>query len=492
MKTLSSFLLVLSLLFCLPDSEDKQRNTPEENFDFLRLGFPTDPTRLEPNFATDLTSEKISRLLYSPLVQKKPGGKYRFLLGESYRFQKNPPAISWKLRTDIEPEEIARSFHTLIQTSSPKLEIFSSIISVRWNPSTFTLDFSLRPGTSETEILDLLSLPAAGILGKTGPYNLESWKKGNSMVLHKNPWFRKNFPSLEGEFPERLEILVMPQSTSGLFLFSKGELDYLKLSDFLWNHPLTETHPVIQRRGRSVQYVAINSRNSCFDIHFRKALNLAIDRDKIIQKVLENQAERTLGPLPLSTWNELKKQSLTNQKEIGANLRDLERKNQTNLDYLPDLAVSELKKSKCYPEILRTPLDFRMRADDENQTKGRAVLEYIRKLGLNVRLKPMEKAPLYRENGLGQGDFTFLTWYADTPNATSFLDPVFLSSKKGNGGNRAHYENPEVDEAVKMRNNLKAIDLLLKDLPWIYLWSIQENYLISEKLNQKQVLLEYL
>jgi peptide/nickel transport system substrate-binding protein len=104
----------------------------------------------------------------------------------------------------------------------------------------------------------------------------------------------------------------------------------------------------------------------------------------------------------------------------------------------------------------------------------------------------MEKFSLYKENGLGLGDFTFLTWYADYDSVNAFLYPLFDSDRMGNAGNRAFYKNDKLDESIQNENILKSIEILVKEKPWIYLWSIQENYLLAPSILRYRGIAEYL
>jgi ABC-type transport system substrate-binding protein len=66
--------------------------------------------------------------------------------------------------------------------------------------------------------------------------------------------------------------------------------------------------------------------------------------------------------------------------------------------YNPEKAKEYLSKSSCYPKILERELDLRMRADDENKAKGLALQQYLVDIGLKVKINPMEKSSLYKEN----------------------------------------------------------------------------------------------
>lgn len=207
----------------------------------------------------------------------------------------------------------------------------------------------------------------------------------------------------EKKFPEKIRFLILPQSSTSLFLYRKGKLDAFKLTDFLLSLPETNSELTLTKKGRSVQYVAINQNNPCFDNHFRAAVNYSIPRELIVSKLLENHADLSYGPVPIQYIEKLAK-----GKTITGEI------------YNRDLAKKELEKSFCFPKIKFTELEFRMRGDDENQAKGRAIKQALEEIGLTIKLKPMEKAPLYKENGEGKGDLTLLTWYSDFDSVWNF------------------------------------------------------------------------
>ena len=86
---------------------------------------------------------------------------------------------------------------------------------------------------------------------------------------------------------------------------------------------------------------------------------------------------------------------------------------------------------------------------------------------------------------------TLLSWYQDIPSATNFIDPVFHSKRHGNGGNRSFYSSKFVDAAIArmytgdQNTEIRAITSRInKDAPWIFLWSVHENYAVSPKAAQ--------
>ena len=133
------------------------------------------------------------------------------------------------------------------------------------------------------------------------------------------------------------------------------------------SHPAVKESPKLLVKGKSVQYIAVNHNNPCYDLPFRIALNLAIDRDLIIEKIFESSASK----INASVTNEYL-EFYTNEKFHDS--------------YNLDLAKKYLSESKCYPQILTNTIELRMRADDENKAKGSVIAQYFKNLGLKIQI----------------------------------------------------------------------------------------------------------
>ncbi|MGV3667769.1 MAG: ABC transporter substrate-binding protein [Leptospira bouyouniensis] len=505
MRTLSLVFFLLSLTFCRRETEEFA----------IQIALPSDPAHLDPLFSTDLTSQKLARFLHQGIFHTEKESlvspwisKIKHINDPSeeiwqIEFNESSPPITdihfslSRLITESYPRKADYQFLKSVKMIPPTPIMASSSISVSsatptsstttttfvTNGSRSTLEFHFQKGTTETEWKEKLSLPFASIIGKEewknqnlktyGKYKLKQWKKNEFIDLMSQKELSKGLPT-------SIRFRILPQSTTSLFLYRKSELDAFKLSDFLLSIPEAISEFTLTKKGRSVQYVTINQTNHCFDIHFRNALNFSIPRELIIKKLLENHADLTYGPVPLPYLEKLN----LNLKKIDI-LFDKEK------------AISELKLSKCYPAVLSKELEFRMRGDDENQTKGRAIKQALEDLGLKIRLKPMEKAPLYKENGEGKGDLTLLTWYSDYDSIWNFLDPLFHPEKIGNGGNRSFYQNQMIGKLLNKPNRniddaKQVIETVTNEKPWIFLWSIQENYLVSKEFLRYSELADYL
>ncbi|WP_045191329.1 ABC transporter substrate-binding protein [Leptospira interrogans] len=503
-------ILVLSLLFsgCKSREED-----PEE----LILSIPSDPISLDPLFSTDLSSRTLGKFLYPFLFQKVQNDKSNYQLVESFQLVGigKIRSLKLKLRTytlsngeKLKAAQVLESLNRLVNTPGPRKSQYSFIKEINVL-SEKEIELKITGGLRHA--VDLLSLPPAGIvccktadskklepesfetlekknvleIPKAGRYFLREWKKNNYILLEKNPYVNE-------DLPKKIRLRILASASTGVFLFSKGRMDLMRIPNFLLKNPHIQKENLRFRKGGGIQYIAINANEPCFDLNFRKALNTSVDANLIIQKLLEGNADLTFGPVPLGTIGLSKIRKIIEENPEILSIQNHSHKK----------ANEYLKKSSCYPKILEREIDFRMRGDEENNANGLALVSFLNKLGLKVKIRPMEKTTLYKENSEGKGDLTLLFWYADLPGAWNFIDPLFSGRDKGNGGNRAHYENPELENLFsKVRNSdslslesetTQALRILLRENPWIFLWSPYEAFLISEKAKRYSNLEDYL
>lgn len=473
--TFSLFLIFLSLTFCNPNP------TPSD----IRIALPSDPNSLDPLFLTDLTSQKLAKFVHKTIYFWRNGELVSDWVNREEITSIDGKTYLILTTNDSSPnlEDIKFSLERLRSETYPRKNDFKFLkkIEILANKR---IQIEIESKISLKSLKERFSLPFVSIISKEsfllkgsiegyGSYRCLEWKKNEFLKLVK----RESGKNLPGT----IEFLILPQSTTSLFLYRKSKLDGFKLSDFLLSIPEATEDLTLTKKGRSIQYVAINGSNPCFDKNFRIALNLSIPRELFIKKILEGKADLTYGPIPIPYF----KTKFPNQEYH-------------TIPYDLDKAKDYLKQSKCFPKILNTELEFRMKSDDENQTKGRAIVQSLVNLGLKIKLKPLEKAPLYKENGMGLGDLTLLTWYSDYDSIWNFLDPLFHPDKLGNGGNRTFYKNESLRIPFENKENLSPTDTLSiirkleEDKPWLFLWSIQENYLVSKEFLQYTDLSDYL
>ncbi|MFN8591799.1 MAG: ABC transporter substrate-binding protein [Thermomicrobiales bacterium] len=119
----------------------------------------------------------------------------------------------------------------------------------------------------------------------TGPFSLAEWKKGEYVRLVKNPnYWEEGLPLLD-------EVLVslVPDDNARILQLQGGELDgmYNVPSSRVPELQLDPNLKVYQFPSTHTQYITLNTRNAPLDdVHARRALQYATDRQTLIDVVL--------------------------------------------------------------------------------------------------------------------------------------------------------------------------------------------------------------
>ncbi len=130
-----------------------------------------------------------------------------------------------------------------------------------------------------------------------GHYSLEKWVPHSEIILKKNASYSGNFPA---KIP-RVHISLIANEMSALHMYGNGYLDIL--GSPLSHIPLPylkglKSQLTIQPVSASL-YIGFNTMAGPFqNVHFRKALSLAINRSEIIEHITQLKEEPALSPIP--------------------------------------------------------------------------------------------------------------------------------------------------------------------------------------------------
>ncbi|MCS7005749.1 MAG: ABC transporter substrate-binding protein [Cytophagales bacterium] len=330
----------------------------------------------------------------------------------------------------------------------------------------------------------------------TGPFMLSSVDEDISIILKKNPKyhgydkFGNKLPFLDG-----IRITFMKDKKVELMEFRKGNLDmmYRLPTDHIIEilHE-TETSPSggylqyeLQREPEmSTQLLTFNTTDPIFkDVNIRKAISYAIDKEKILDYVLNGEGYGTgkYGVTPPS----FKNYDITNIRGYDFNL---------------DSAKFYLKKAG-YPNgqgLKRITLD--LNAEGERYTNVAVELQKQLKDHLNIELD-LNISPLSQiAEKSTSGNFSILrhAWIADYPHPENFLwafygKTVPTDPSQKSYPNLSRYKNDKFDKLYEAALNatseeealakfMEAEKLLMLDAPVVVLW-YDEGY----RLLQSQV-----
>ena len=134
----------------------------------------------------------------------------------------------------------------------------------------------------------------------TGAYYIDGWKKGETLVLKRNPNYWGPQPDVD-----EIRIEYIPDDNTRILKLQGGEVDIIDFVPFSQVQTLGQ-QPGIKTQGFPIQqseFVMLNNtRKPLDDLKVRQALNYATDKEAIIKSVHFGQAKFMNAPIPQGTY----------------------------------------------------------------------------------------------------------------------------------------------------------------------------------------------
>ncbi len=276
----------------------------------------------------------------------------------------------------------------------------------------------------------------------TGPYTLKEWLTGERVVLERNPEY--NWAPAIGENPgafyiETIEYRVIPEYATQIAGLEAGEIDYMSVETK--DLSIFASNPEFQIYERPLQgiapYIAFNLEVAPYnDINVRKALNLALDRQVMIDVLLYGNGVIQYGPISESVmgyWSGV--------EEIGYGY-DVDRA----AAYMEEAGfvrnADGMWEKEC--EVFTIPLAM-VTTDDPTTRVAQLVQEQYKHFGIEVELTVLDSG-IYADTMLA-GDFSacFANWYYPEADLLYF---IFHSSMIG-ALNVHRLNDPEIDDLLE-------------------------------------------
>lgn len=317
----------------------------------------------------------------------------------------------------------------------------------------------------------------------SGPFKLEQFAptEGVIVLARNDEYYRDPVPTLE-----RVVYLVdMPinpmtgyeQDLSSLGLPAGVSYDAIpvSISDLSRatdpNNPLSDEFASTD--ALSVFYIGFNVQEPPFDeVEVRQALNLALDKERLVRLVFQGTVPAANGIVPVS-------------------MPGYENPNLEPYEFDPERAL-ELIAESSYGDVSELP-EITLYVSGAGGNVGpviEAIVEsYNQNLGLEIAVEQLPWAEFLQD--LNQPDMPYqmyqLGWIADYPDPQNFLEVLFHSDSAQNHGN---YSNPAVDALLdEVRGALdpeqrlalyqEAEQLILNDAAWIPIYFEVENWLVK-------------
>jgi len=453
-----------------------------QKFDPSSLTFviESNPTNLDPRFATDSQSQRIDGLLFSSLVARDDRMNLHGDLATSWDTP-DPLTYIFHLRKDVRfhdgrpltSADVKATFDFMLDPAnrSPKRGAFQNVAKID-APDPFTVVFHLKE--SYASFLWDLSRPAVGIVPRnagpdfslhpigTGPFIFASQAQDDQVVVRRNPDYFLAPPSIS-----TIRFRVVPDAVVRALELRKGSAD-LEMSSLPADMiPALIRQPdlmLTERPGTNFAYLGINFEDPILaHREVRQALALATDRESLIRYLLHGEAQVASGILPPDHW--------AYEPDVAQYPYDPKRAEQ-----LLDTAGFPRKA-----DGMRFHLTLKTSTQEEARLVGAALQEEWRKVGIDLELRPLELATLLSDSVRGNFQLTYLRWVGAN-NDPAIFELVFSSRRfPPNGANRGHYHNPQVDaltDQIRVEMNREkrkelcseVQKILAADLPYIPMW----------------------
>jgi oligopeptide transport system substrate-binding protein len=266
-------------------------------------------------------------------------------------------------------------------------------------------------------------------LPTSGAYELVAWRLNDKIRVRKNPryWDAANTKT------ELVDLLPCTVANTALNLYDGGA------ADIVWDKELVPSDLIDVLRKRptfhasdylGTYFYRYNvTRKPYDDVRVRKAMALAVDKKRIVEKITKAGEKPASQFVPPGIANYSSPEGIGYDPELARKL----------------LAEAGFPGGKGFPRVqyLYNSVKSHEKIAVELQEMWK------RELGIDLELRPLEWKTWLRAQSELDYDLSRSSWIGDYNDPNTFLD-MFMSN---NGNNRTGWKNPRYDELMREANN---------------------------------------
>lgn len=471
-----------------------------------------DPVNFNPILQSDTTSDWVVKRVFSRL----------FLIDETLNVEpdlvteqsSSPDGLQWtfKLRTDVKfhdgkpltAEDVAYTYNSIKDKgyTGPRTSDFAALDKVEvldpstvkfilkepYSPLLTSLTYGILPKHlyADKPVAEMKDNPANRKPIGSGPWTFGEWATGQYIALNRNDDYYGKGPYL----PE-VRMKFVQDSNVAVAQLEAGELDYLGL-------PAKEVKRITTSQAGnfnfskyqdlSFEYLGFNmTKDGLKDAAVRHAFGYAIDRQKIVSDILENEAELMHAPIPPASW--------------------AYEPNVTKYGYDVKKAQEELEKAGyqkgsdgVYAKDGKR-LSFTLITNSGNTTRESMALlvqTSMKDVGIEIKIEFIEWS-VFLEKYLWVGNFDMMisgfSLGVDPDQYDLFHSSQAEKNDKGRfvGFNRSQFKNTEIDQLLEEgrregdKEKRKAIysqyqKLYSQEIPWLILFNRKSTAAIKKNI----------
>jgi peptide/nickel transport system substrate-binding protein len=281
----------------------------------LRVGIESQVTVLDPRFAADANSSRIAGLVHCALAEPDPRGGWAPSLATSWH---EVDELTWEfeLRRDarfhdgaaVTAGDVVATYRSVLdaatgspkRASLPQVEAVEAAGEVRVRFRLSGADASFLEGASigilPARLVTSQRVATGASIG-CGPYRVGAAADDSVVLVASDTWHG-------GEVTlASIEFRVVPDTVMRTLQLRSGDLDFVQNAlepDSVRHLEASDADLTVTLTPYDAsQYLGFNHRHRALaDVRVRRAIALAIDRDAIVEHLLEGQAEPATGLLP--------------------------------------------------------------------------------------------------------------------------------------------------------------------------------------------------
>lgn len=379
------------------------------------------------------------------------------------------------------PANAANSNGNAKPAEEPKTKSVAHIVSLETpDPQTVVITVT-RPALKNQLLSNLVAIPIIpeGTIGQqkdqpvgSGPFKFTSFDASQNIVeLSSNPDYWEGAPKIQ-----KLRVKTVTDANSLQAELQTGGVDVAPNPsnlppDSVRSLGSSPTLKVEQSDGSNIQYLVFNTQSPQLNnVKLRQAIGYAVDRQKIVNELLFNQAKVANSILPEQSWAYVPG---------------------TQYTYDPAKAKQLLQEAGYKNE----PIVFKYSSGNAYVNQYAQVIQSsLADVGINIQIETLEVNTIRTQ--LAQGQFQMYTgiWIGGNQDPI-FLRDLFTTGHIPGGSvaccNRSRYSNPELDKILEDAVNAtdretakslygKAQEIVSSELPLFPLW-YPANLVVANK-----------
>ncbi|MDX1909185.1 MAG: ABC transporter substrate-binding protein [Bacteroidia bacterium] len=282
----------------------------------------------------------------------------------------------------------------------------------------------------------------------TGPFQFFRWTDGQRLIFHRNPHYFETRGDRRLPYLDAVSISFIPSRLSAFIAFLQGKLDFIGDLDNAYRdeilRPDGSIQPEMARQYQiqlapqlNTEYLGIltdpdlpiTQGHPLADLRVRQALNLAIDRERLVRYLLYGMGyPASAGIIPYGMPG-YSPGAVAGYGFDPGRARTL-------------LADAGFPGGRGLPELTlyTTP-------------KYAALSEYVQKslenIGIRLRIQSLQGGALRKEVYNGNALFWRASWIADYPDGENYLSLFYSPNMAPAGPNTTHFSSPAFDQLYR-------------------------------------------